>query len=156
MKKIRFKFSWSLFVVGFAVLIASTQMVGRVFFFNRTESMPRGLYLNIGYKTFDIGDDIVFYSYHLKRNLLKHVAAKSPSEFCVVDGDALFVDGKVVAEQNIQKYRFDDRSVCVCQRLHDNELLVLGEHPNSYDSRYFGPIKLDDVIARVEFLWGFD
>ena len=34
-----------------------------------------------------------------------------------------------------------------CRGLTDDELFILGTHPSSFDSRYFGPILRSDVIA---------
>jgi conjugative transfer signal peptidase TraF len=42
-----------------------------------------------------------------------------------------------------------------CRVLRLDELLVLGDHRNSFDGRYFGPIVRSDVITRVLPLWLF-
>jgi len=155
-KRIRSKISWFLLLAGIGILIVTTNFVGPLFFINRTESMRRGIYIKRWDNLIGNGDVVVFKSKQLRINLLKFVVAKYPSEFCVTDGGALFVDGLVVAEQNIEKHPIPESPSSRCQRLIGDELLVLGEHPNSYDSRYFGPIKLDDVIALVELLWDFN
>lgn len=156
MRKTRRKIFWLLFFVGFTSFIVLTQTVGQIFFINRTESMPRGIYINSPRKAVVIGDIVVFHSDQLKKNLLKYVVAKSPAEFCVTDGDALFVDGVAVAKQNVEKYPLNDLPISRCQQLRGDEILVLGDHPSSYDSRYFGAIHFHDVVARVSPLWFFE
>ncbi len=40
-----------------------------------------------------------------------------------------------------------------CRELRGDELFVLGTHPASFDSRYFGPIVRPDVIVVASPLW---
>lgn len=43
-----------------------------------------------------------------------------------------------------------------CQTLKKDELFVLGQHPSSCDSRFFGPVHTSRVRARVSPLWIWD
>jgi type IV secretory pathway protease TraF len=38
------------------------------------------------------------------------------------------------------------------RRLLAGEYLVLGEHPDSFDSRYFGPLPQADLVAKLRKL----
>jgi type IV secretory pathway protease TraF len=117
--------------------------------------MPRGIYIKISKDKFELRDIVVSQSKHFRGNLLKYIAAASPSEVCITDGEAIFVDSNFLAQPNIEKYPISQSPQCRCEKLKPDELLIIGDHPDSYDSRYFGPIKIDNVIATVELLWEF-
>jgi conjugative transfer signal peptidase TraF len=40
-----------------------------------------------------------------------------------------------------------------CLTLQSGEFLVLSEHPASFDSRYFGPVRTDRVVGPAAHLW---
>jgi conjugative transfer signal peptidase TraF len=40
-----------------------------------------------------------------------------------------------------------------CRRLSDGELFLLSASPESFDSRYFGPIARHDVVGRAKPIW---
>jgi type IV secretory pathway protease TraF len=40
-----------------------------------------------------------------------------------------------------------------CVTLETSEVFVLGPHPQSFDSRYFGPIATTDIQATATPLW---
>jgi len=41
-----------------------------------------------------------------------------------------------------------------CRRLHDQEFFMLSNHvPNSFDSRYFGPVQSADILATYRPLY---
>lgn len=149
------KLWWAIFAIGVLCFIATTEITGQIFFINRTESMPRGIYLKQAQATLKLGDIVVFYFDEFKGDLVKHVAAMAPSEFCIDEDAVLWIDGSPVALINIEKYPSKKPNQSQCQRLMADEILVIGEHPDSYDSRYFGPIKLKQIIAQVELLWQF-
>lgn len=146
---------WLLFAAFFICFIVVTQSLGKTIFLNRTSSMPRGLYVKIDKIRYDVGDVIIFKHKENNNILIKYVAAIYPNEFCI-DADAgWWIAGRPAAKINIEKYPQGIPIQSKCQRLNPDELLVLGEHPDSFDSRYFGPIKIDQVIAEVWPLWLF-
>lgn len=119
-------------------------------FLNRTASMPMGFYIKTNKDILDVGDIIVFRKENV--NLIKYVAAIQGSEYCFDHEKVMWINGQPVGQKNIQKYLEPNWEQSVCYALKSDELLVLGEHPDSYDSRYFGPIKIVQMIAAVDFL----
>jgi signal peptidase I len=122
----------------------------QVVFLNRTASMPTGIYLKNNRSELDVGSIIVFKSVNKKGNLIKYIAGREGDEVCLDFENTLWVNGLPLTQKNIEKYPEETPSQSVCQSLKRDELLALGEHPDSYDSRYFGPIHRQQVIARVE------
>ncbi|MFA4994123.1 MAG: S26 family signal peptidase [Bdellovibrionales bacterium] len=86
-------------------------------------------------------------------SLVKRVAA--------VDGDVVCASSSVVAINDLKVARQlkADRVGRLlprwngCHRLKSDEYFLLGNTPDSLDSRYFGPVKSDRVIGRLEPLW---
>jgi conjugative transfer signal peptidase TraF len=86
--------------------------------------------------------------------LLKTVAAAPPQNVCV-QGDQVMVDGQVVARR-LQRDR-QGRALPTwptCRHLVGDELFLLSTiNPESFDSRYFGPVSASAVIGRAQPLW---
>ena len=40
-----------------------------------------------------------------------------------------------------------------CRIVQTGEVFVLGDHPRSFDSRYFGPLDTASIVGRVVLLW---
>lgn len=85
--------------------------------------------------------------------LLKTVAAIAPQQVCV-RGDQVLVDGQFTARQ----LRRDRQGRALpawqgCRRLVGDELFLLSNKPESFDSRYFGPVSASAVIGRAQPLW---
>jgi len=83
--------------------------------------------------------------------LLKRVAAVGGQQVCAHPGQLLTPDRRV-------KVRSHDRQGAVlpiwrgCRVLEPDELILLGDTPGSFDSRYFGPVRradLDGVYRRA-------
>lgn len=112
--------------------------------------MPRGVYVKYSSNNLNKGDIIVFSLKEKKLNLLKYIAGYEGDVYCMDFQGTLWINDIPSAQQNIIKYYDKLPNHSVCQRLKKDDLLVLGEHPDSYDSRYFGPIKTQQVVAQVE------
>ncbi|RYY28709.1 MAG: S26 family signal peptidase [Sphingomonadales bacterium] len=85
--------------------------------------------------------------------LIKRVAAVSGDTICA-DGPRIRVNGVVVAE-GLQHDK-SGRSLPSwpgCRLLRNGALLLLMEHPASFDGRYFGPTQHTDIIGRAAPLW---
>ncbi len=139
-------------VISFA---GAVQVLGKVFFINRTDSMPRGIYIRRDLDKIENGDIIVFRKAEINIDLIKYVSSVGPSEYCIDQNLTLWVNEISVATINTEKYPTERPDQSKCLPLLNGEILALGDHPNSYDSRYFGPVKISDVVARVELLWPF-
>lgn len=85
--------------------------------------------------------------------LIKRVAAVAGDDVCAFSG-AIIVNGEIVARQckADRAGRFLPRWN-ECQELVQGELFLLGDAPDSFDSRYFGPVTSARVIGRLAPLW---
>lgn len=86
--------------------------------------------------------------------ILKRVGAMAPQQVCIRDG-TVRVDGVAVAHART----FDGLGRLLfaweqCRRLDNDELFLLGTtNPASFDSRYFGPIRVGAVLGSAQPLW---
>jgi signal peptidase I len=131
------------------------EYLGTIFFVNRTASMPRGIYIKTNEKKLNKGDIIVFNSSQFNGKLIKYILAIPEAEFCLDEKGTLWVDNIPSAQRNIKKYSSSINEQSVCQHLESDEILVIGEHPESYDSRYFGAVKKNGIIATVKLILPF-
>ncbi|WP_420404226.1 conjugative transfer signal peptidase TraF [Nisaea sp.] len=85
--------------------------------------------------------------------LIKRIAATAGDDVCAING-AIIVNGEIVARQ-----RKADRAGRPlprwneCRELVQGEFFLLGDAPDSFDSRYFGPVTSAQVIGRLAPLW---
>jgi signal peptidase I len=118
--------------------------------------MPRSIYIKNDAKELTKGDIIVFSSTQFKGKLIKYVLALPEAEFCFDEEGTLWVDSIPQAQRNIIKYPSSAREQSFCQHLKNDEILVIGEHPDSYDSRYFGSINKNIIFAKVMLIFSFN
>ncbi|UTW43590.1 S26 family signal peptidase [bacterium SCSIO 12844] len=128
-----------------------------------TQSMPVGIYLQYPAKEYYIGDDIIFYpntsveKLILKRGwlsekepLLKEVVA-SKGDFICAKGGYLWINQQKIAP--ILKKDRKGRAlpeITLCRYLNANEFWVMGiSSPYSFDSRYFGIVKRQNILGKV-------
>jgi conjugative transfer signal peptidase TraF len=86
--------------------------------------------------------------------LLKRVGAVSPQLVCMADG-IMRIDGvPVAAALPADRMGRPLHAWHACRRLRPGELFLLSTtNPASFDSRYFGPIPVVDVIGVAHPLW---
>ena len=126
-----------------------------MFVVNRSISMPRGLY-RIDKALPAPGDCVIIDTVNTAQTgiqapqrLLKRLAY-SDCEPYSIDAAELRIAGNAY-----QKYHRDIGLVAPSSRLLEDECIILGEHPRSYDSRYFGPVKKALCRKAVPVLiWG--
>lgn len=85
--------------------------------------------------------------------LLKRVAARSGARICRI-ADNIAIDGVVVAHALLRDSK--GRALPVwsgCKTLKVDEILLLNDHAQSLDGRYFGATKTDFVIGVARPVW---
>ena len=126
---------------------------------NFTESVPLGLY-DIAQSVPAKGDfvalapigevEATLVAYHILpkgRLLLKELAAVAGDTVCRVD-KVVTVDGATVA--TAKERARDGRPLPAwsgCHVLRIGEVFVLARHPNSFDSRYLGPVGSSQIVG---------
>jgi conjugative transfer signal peptidase TraF len=154
-------------VVAAATLATLAVPVSRYAVWNATASVPTGLYAIRGKASLQVGERVaILPPPELRRllvergylpinvPLLKRVAALSGQTVCRI-GARIMIDGQLVG-----KARLTDRqgrtlpSWSGCQRLRRGDIFVMNPAaPDSFDGRYFGPLRLDTVIGRATPVW---
>lgn len=154
-----------------SVLAAGVLILGGVFLataggarplllWNRTASEPEGLYVR-DRGPVSVGALVAFQAprtafpyadgqmaYLRRVPILKSVAAVPGDEVCT-DNDRLRINGQTLAPI----LKTDRRGVTLprwhgCRRLRAGELFVFSDRiPNSFDSRYFGPVSRTDIVG---------
>lgn len=133
---------------------------------NESPSLPRGLYLRDAGATIGRGATVALPQPAAGRAylgalgmppevlLIKRVAAVGGDRVCR-RGDAL-----AAADRSVPVRDRDHRGGALpqwrgCRRLGPGELFLLGDTPGSFDSRYFGPVRSDDVegVFREALRW---
>ena len=77
-----------------------------------------------------------------------------PGDTVSIRDNTIYVNGEEVEED----YAYGETSDYEEITLDDDEYFILGDNrPISKDSRYFGPVKEDEIIGKVIFrLWPFN
>jgi type IV secretory pathway protease TraF len=76
---------------------------------------------------------------------VKRIAAVEAAQVCW-DADAVRIDGRVACALPL-RHTYPLRPRHGCRTLTHDEVLVVGTHAYSYDSRYFGPLTRDELTA---------
>ena len=86
--------------------------------------------------------------------LLKRIGAKAPQRVCV-DGTSVRIDDVVVAAVvHADGHGHPLSAWSQCRSLARGELFLLSNtNPASFDSRYFGPIRVSEVVGSAQPLW---
>jgi type IV secretory pathway protease TraF len=86
--------------------------------------------------------------------LIKRVAALGGDHVCAI-GNRIAINGRIVARR-LTHDRLDrplpSWSGCNCLG-GDEVFLLMGEIPDSFDSRYFGPVPATAIIGKLVALW---
>jgi conjugative transfer signal peptidase TraF len=134
---------------------------------NASASAPRGFYRVIAFQPVRRGDMVLIRTPESVRDLaaergylpstvplVKRVAALGGDMVCGLD-DMVIIDGETVATRLTRDRlgrslpRWDG-----CRTLHADELfLLMAAVPDSFDSRYFGPVPTSALIGRLVPLW---
>ena len=119
-----------------------------LFIVNTSESMPRGIY-RVSSVPPEPGDCVVIDSARLPftvtgKRLLKRLEYCGPIEYRI-NHYGLYVGRDFYPKSRIAGLLLDGV-------MGPDECLLLGDHPRSFDSRYFGPVKRADCTRVVPVL----
>ncbi|MCR4265847.1 S26 family signal peptidase [Nitratireductor sp. ZSWI3] len=86
--------------------------------------------------------------------LVKRIAAQ-PGEHVCAFNEVIIIGGEIVARRLEKDHRGRPLPWWnACRRLSEREVFLLnGDAPGSFDSRYFGPVPVENVIGRLVPLW---
>jgi conjugative transfer signal peptidase TraF len=148
------------FVVAGAAVVATVAATSPAVLVNRSPSEPPGFYVRdndpigpgkiIAFKTpdaaFPYADATMPYLH--RRPLLKAVAA-GPGDLVCTTSNQLVINGRTLAP--IARHDPQGRALPRwrgCRRMASDELFVFSARvPNSFDSRYYGPVRRSDVMG---------
>lgn len=83
--------------------------------------------------------------------LLKRIGAVPPQHVCVHGGTVRIDGAPVAAVLPVDRWGRLLPRWRTCRRLREGELFLLSTaHPASFDSRYYGPVLVADVIGRAQ------
>ncbi len=144
----RMSFGLKLFVFSIILLMC---ILSSFFYFglliNTTISMPLGIYQIIHSNvSISKGDLIVFKIPKKSEQLLKKVVAIE-NDHIIVNQEGVFLNGVLVTNSKI--FHFDSKGHPLTPKFIDrtlskNEIFAMGEHIQSYDSRYFGTVYMQE------------
>ena len=133
---------------------------------NASASAPIGLYLIKPDRALEVGDMVAAQAPDGARQLaatrgyvpagvplVKGIAATKGSEVCAVQAHIL-VDGRTVAHR--RKHDAHGREMpwwTGCRRLQPGDVLLLNRAVESFDSRYFGPVKRAAILGKAVLIW---
>lgn len=136
-----------IFIFGVTTVLIGT---GIFYFFglivNTTLSMPLGIYQIQQDQNISKGDLVLFQIEGKKERLIKKVVA-TKNDLVFLNESGIFVNGTLL--ENSKIFQFDSKGKSlkmypINRKLNQNEIFTKGDHIQSYDSRYFGPINLKD------------
>lgn len=135
-----------------------------MFFYNSSASIPLGVYYKIEYDgKLQTGDIVVFTPPEKAKKIayergyisegtpmMKYVVAVEGDEF-LIDGSDFFAAekyyGHVAAEDSAGRelYPYSNHMFTV----NKGEFIAAGTHPRSFDSRYWGPVSENNILAKA-------
>lgn len=133
---------------------------------NESPSLPRGLYIRDPGATIGRGATVALPQPAVSRTylgalgmppqilLIKRVAAVGGDRVCR-SSDEITAAGRTVPVRGRDRQGTALPQWRECRRLGQDELFVLGDTPGSFDSRYFGPVRIGDVegVFRETLTW---
>ncbi len=131
---------------------------------NYTESLPLGLYQKISEQPVH-GSYVLFTLKnpdwdrpYTQGQLIKRVAAVSGDHVQITNNE-IRINGQLMKDSKqwtIDRYGNQLPSLVLDHVLADNELLCLGEHAGSFDSRYFGVVTKNQIISTLKPVFTFN
>lgn len=152
--------------VATAAAVAAA-LPGPIVIQNPSPSIPQGYYLRTGEApatgriiAFRIPDQGRPYAAEhmpplIRAGIIKRIAAQAGDTVCTTGAEGLSINGRhvapIVANDRLGRPLPHWRG---CRALEKGEFFVYsGRIPNSYDSRYYGPVRSTDIIGTFRPLW---
>lgn len=144
-------------IVVFAILVQLSTIVSDRYLFVFDEQPEKSIpgvvwYIDKKDKDVEIDSTVAFYpkdipSYFKDYNLIKYVKGSSGDVVSIKDG-SVFVNEKKLTEVHPKVVeKFNLSVVDKTYILKTGEYFMYGTHPRSFDSRYFGPVNVDQFIG---------
>lgn len=144
----------------FLFLLYGPRVIPQIFIYNHTESIPKGLYLVVPSRHYEIGD-IVGYdvpeeirSLALERGwivdsdiMMKRIGALSGDFYEITQKEEFWVRGKYIGKVFAQdRQNLPMPSISVGKyRVAPDQFLPITAHPFSFDGRYYGSLPLNHI-----------
>ena len=154
-----------LFIAALGVSMVATQGFSKPFFINISESLPRGIYFKhrLSENDFAPGSLVALpvppvVGYLTARDwlsndipILKPIAAIEGDHVCITSGH-LLINSKYVGDvANHDSKGLPLPQIVFCRNLQKDEIWLSSTRiPNSFDSRYFGPVLTSDITYLVQ------
>ena len=160
MRCVRFSALAGSTIAALSIAYASARS-GDLVLYNATPSMPTGLYQRakqtiavgaiVTVRAVDVAPDYAAARSFTKpgNRFLKRIAATTGDVVCAY-GPNVWINGEALSER--QSYDSSGRTLPTwsgCLTLSRAEVLLLGETPDSFDGRYWGPTP----VSRIEGVW---
>lgn len=145
------------FVVSIIIVMTMLRVgFGTLFFYNKTDSAPHGLYLRSFARPLEPCDyvivrlpmDVAALGVAKDFLLLKEVAGL-PGDSYTVTQEALFFQGR---KYPIERSEALPQLTMGSYQVPDNRYLLLNAPAASFDSRYLGPIASEQIVCRVNLI----
>ena len=155
---------FTLVVMGSGIILAGLSILPfpNILIWNRTTSVPKGLYVVSTRGVLEHGDLVVYRPTEREKSwleggryiardwpLLKHVSGLPGDTICRL-GRGILVNDVPVATA-IDTDNLPEWSGCVT--LSGNQVFLLNAHPRSIDGRYFGPQSTDQIAGKAIPVW---
>lgn len=148
--------------IGLAQLGAQPKLI-----WNRTESVPRGLYvLSSPQAPLERGQLVAYLPTQDEAQwleelgaigpgwpILKRVAGLEGDDICV-HSDSLLINRQLAAKiVQTDHHAHELPRRLGCQRLGSGDVLLLGDHASSLDGRYFGAQPSNRILGQAKLVW---
>lgn len=135
--------------------------------YNRTDSAPIGWYYLTPESEYETGDlvaawlpedvkEIAYRRKYLPPNapIIKTVFAEPGDHFCIKQPHLRLADGSEFEILSVDRFgRKLPAQRDGCRRLSDGQFLLISDRiAGSFDSRYFGPVEVSNIVGRAGFL----
>ncbi|MCF6766014.1 signal peptidase I [Thiotrichales bacterium 19S3-7] len=128
-----------------------------------TMSMPAGIYLQYPSNSYRVGDDVIFVPSNTVENLivkrgwlsekeplLKEIIAAKGDFVCIKNGYLWLNEERLVPVLKEDRKKRALPEIKMCRKLKSDEFWMMGiSSPYSFDSRYFGIVKKQNILGKV-------